>query len=143
MAIFNRDFLNETVVGCNGIQLLTDKERNDPKFRKAQYDKVYAFVKDTYESEAFKEKFNVSISFFNYSEDDDEADIFNKWISRKGSYVLDITYFPKKEERESGDAKSAANFIIKSFSEYKKKNPKSVFGNLKYNEKYGYIMYRL
>ena len=92
MAIFNRDFLNETVVGCNGRQLLTDKERNDPKFRKAQYDKVYAFVKDTCESEAFKEKFNISISLFNYYEDDDEADIFNKWISRKGPYVLDITY---------------------------------------------------
>ena len=93
-------------------------------------------------SEEFKKKFNISIDFFDYSENDDEAEIFDKWISRK-NYVIDITCFPNKEERESEEAKSAANFIIKSFSEYKKKNPKSVFGNLKRNEKYGYIMYKL
>ena len=121
---------------------MTDKELHDPKLRKAQYDKVYAFVKDIYESEEFKKKFNISIDFFDYSENDDEAEIFDKWISRK-NYVIDITCFPNKEERESEEAKSAANFIIKSFSEYKKKNPKSVFGNLKRNEKYGYIMYKL
>ena len=141
MAIFNRAFLNEAVE-WHGKYFLTDKELHDPKLRKAQYDKVYAFVKDIYESEEFKKKFNISIDFFDYSENDDEAEIFDKWISRK-NYVIDITCFPNKEERESEEAKSAANFIIKSFSEYKKKNPKSVFGNLKYNEKYGYIMYKL
>ena len=141
MAIFNRAFLNEAVE-WHGKYFLTDKELHDPKLRKAQYDKVYAFVKDIYESEEFKKKFNISIDFFDYSENDDEAEIFDKWISRK-SYVIDITCFPNKEERESEEAKSAANFIIKSFSEYKKKNPKSVFGNLKRNEKYGYIMYKL
>lgn len=141
MAIFNRAFLNEAVE-WHGKYFLTDKELHDPKLRKAQYDKVYAFVKDIYESEEFKKKFNISIDFFDYSENDDEAEIFDKWISRK-NYVIDITCFPNKEERESEEAKSAANFIIKSFSEYKKKNPKSVFGNLKRNEKYGYIMYKL
>ena len=141
MAIFNRAFLNEAVER-HGKYFLTDKELHDPKLRKAQYDKVYAFVKDIYESEEFKKKFNISIDFFDYSENDDEAEIFDKWISRK-NYVIDIACFPNKEERESEEAKSAANFIIKSFSEYKKKNPKSVFGNLKYNEKYGYIMYKL
>lgn len=141
MAIFNRAFLNEAVER-HGKYFLSDKELHDPKLRKAQYDKVYAFVKDTYESEEFKKKFNISIDFFDYSEDDDEAEIFDKWISRR-NYVIDITCFPNKEERESEEAKSAANFIIKSFSEYKKKNPKSVFGNLKRNEKYGYIMYKL
>lgn len=141
MAIFNRAFLNEAVER-HGKYFLPDKELHDPKFRKAQYDKVYAFVKNTYESEEFKKKFNISIDFFDYSENDDEAEIFDKWISRK-SYVIDVTCFPNKEERESEEAKSAANFIIKSFSEYKKKNPKSVFGNLKRNEKYGYIMYKL
>lgn len=141
MAIFNRAFLNEAVE-WHGKYFLTDKELHDPKLRKAQYDKVYAFVKNTYESEEFKKKFNISIDFFDYSENDDEAEIFDKWISRK-NYVIDITCFPNKEERESEEAKSAANFIIKSFSEYKKKNPKSVFGNLKRNEKYGYIMYKL
>ena len=141
MAIFNRAFLNEAVE-WHGKYFLTDKELHDPKLRKAQYDNVYAFVKDIYESEEFKKKFNISIDFFDYSENDDEAKIFDKWISRK-NYVIDITCFPNKEERESEEAKSAANFIIKSFSEYKKKNPKSVFGNLKYNEKYGYIMYKL
>ena len=139
--IFNRAFLNEAVE-WHGKYFLTDKELHDPKLRKAQYDNVYAFVKDIYESEEFKKKFNISIDFFDYSENDDEAKIFDKWISRK-NYVIDITCFPNKEERESEEAKSAANFIIKSFSEYKKKNPKSVFGNLKYNEKYGYIMYKL
>ena len=141
MAIFNRAFLNEAVE-WHGKYFLTNKELHDPKLRKAQYDKVYAFVKDIYESEEFKKKFNISIDFFDYSENDDEAEIFDKWISRK-NYVIDITCFPNKEERESEEAKSAANFIIKSFSEYKKKNLKSVFGNLKYNEKYGYIMYKL
>ena len=141
MAIFNRAFLNEAVE-WHGKYFLTDKELHDPKLRKAQYDKVYAFVKDIYESEEFKKKFNISIDFFDYSENDDEAEIFDKCISRK-NYVIDITCFPNKEERESEEAKSAANFIIKSFSEYKKKNPKSVFGNLKRNEKYGYIMYKL
>ena len=141
MAIFNRAFLNEAVE-WHGKYFLTDKALHDPKLRKAQYDKVYAFVKDIYESEEFKKKFNISIDFFDYSENDDEAEIFDKWISRK-NYVIDITCFPNKEERESEEAKSAANFIIKSFSEYKKKNPKSVFGNLKRNEKYGYIMYKL
>ena len=141
MAIFNRAFLNEAVE-WHGKYFLTDKELHDPKLRKAQYDKVYAFVKNTYESEEFKKKFNISIDFFDYSENDDEAEIFDKWISRR-NYVIDITCFPNKEERESEEAKSAANFIIKSFSEYKKKNPKSVFGNLKRNEKYGYIMYKL
>ena len=141
MAIFNRAFLNEAVER-HGKYFLSDKELHDPKLRKAQYDKVYAFVKDIYESEEFKKKFNISIDFFDYSENDDEAEIFDKWISRK-NYVIDITCFPNKEERESEEAKSAANFIIKSFSEYKKKNPKSVFGNLKRNEKYGYIMYKL
>lgn len=141
MAIFNRAFLNEAVE-WHGKYFLTDKELHDPKLRKAQYDKVYAFVKDIYESEEFKKKFNISIDFFDYFENDDEAEIFDKWISRK-NYVIDITCFPNKEERESEEAKSAANFIIKSFSEYKKKNPKSVFGNLKRNEKYGYIMYKL
>ena len=141
MAIFNRAFLNEAVE-WHGKYFLTDKELHDPKLRKAQYDKVYAFVKDIYESEEFKKKFNISIDFFDYSENDDEAEIFDKWISRK-NYVIDITCFPNKEERESEEAKSAANFIIKSFSEYKKKNPKSVFGNLNRNEKYGYIMYKL
>lgn len=141
MAIFNRAFLNEAVE-WHGKYFLSDKELYDPKFRKAQYDKVYTFVKNTYESEEFKKKFNISIDFFDYSENDDEAEIFDKWISRK-NYVIDITCFPNKEERESEEAKSAANFIIKSFSEYKKKNPKSVFGNLKRNEKYGYIMYKL
>ena len=141
MAIFNRAFLNEAVE-WHGKYFLTDKELHDPKLRKAQYDKVYAFVKNTYESEEFKKKFNISIDFFDYSENDDKAEIFDKWISRK-NYVIDITCFPNKEERESEEAKSAANFIIKSFSEYKKENPKSVFGNLKYNEKYGYIMYKL
>ena len=141
MAIFNRAFLNEAVER-HGKYFLSDKELHDPKLRKAQYDKVYAFVKNTYESEEFKKKFNISIDFLDYSEDDDEAEIFDKWISRR-NYVIDITCFPNKEERESEEAKSAANFIIKSFSEYKKKNPKSVFGNLKRNEKYGYIMYKL
>ena len=141
MAIFNRAFLNEAVER-HGKYFLSDKELHDPKLRKAQYDKVYAFVKDIYESEEFKKKFNISIDFLDYSEDDDEAEIFDKWISRR-NYVIDITCFPNKEERESEEAKSAANFIIKSFSEYKKKNPKSVFGNLKRNEKYGYIMYKL
>lgn len=141
MAIFNRAFLNEAVER-HGKYFLSDKELHDPKFRKAQYDKVYAFVKDIYESEEFKKKFNTSIDFFDYSEDDDEASIFDKWTSRK-HYVLDIAYFTEKDKIESGDTKSAANFIIKSFSEYKKENPKSVFGNLKYNEKYGYIMYKL
>lgn len=141
MAIFNRAFLNEAVER-HGKYFLSDKELHDPKLRKAQYDNVYAFVKDIYESEEFKKKFNISIDFFDYSENDDEAEIFDKWISRK-NYVIDITCFPNKEERESEEAKSAANFIIKSFSEYKKKNPKSVFGNLKRNEKYGYIMYKL
>ena len=130
MAIFNEAFLNEFV------------KYTDPKFRKTQYDKVCKFIRDVYESEEFKKKFNISIDFFDYSENDDEAEIFDKWISRK-NYVIDITCFPNKEERESEEAKSAANFIIKSFSEYKKKNPKSVFGNLKRNEKYGYIMYKL
>lgn len=141
MAIFNRAFLNEAVER-HGKYFLSDKELHDPKLRKAQYDKVYAFVKDIYESEEFKKKFNISIDFLDYSEDDDEAEIFDKWISRR-NYVIDIACFPNKEERESEEAKSAANFIIKSFSEYKKKNPKSVFGNLKRNEKYGYIMYKL
>lgn len=141
MAIFNRAFLNEAVER-HGKYFLSDKELHDPKLRKAQYDKVYAFVKNIYESEEFKKKFNISIDFLDYSEDDDEAEIFDKWISRK-NYVIDIACFPNKEERESEEAKSAANFIIKSFSEYKKKNPKSVFGNLKRNEKYGYIMYKL
>lgn len=141
MAIFNRAFLNEAVER-HGKYFLSDKELHDPKLRKAQYDKVYAFVKDIYESEEFKKKFNISIDFLDYSEDDDEAEIFDKWISRR-NYVIDIACFPNKEERESEEAKSAANFIIKSFSEYKKKNPKSVFGNLKLNEKYGYIMYKL
>ena len=130
MSIFNEAFLNEFV------------KYTDPKFRKTQYDKVCKFIRDIYESEEFKKKFNISIDFFDYSENDDEAEIFDKWISRK-NYVIDITCFPNKEERESEEAKSAANFIIKSFSEYKKKNPKSVFGNLKRNEKYGYIMYKL
>ena len=141
MAIFNRVFLNEAVE-WHGKYFLTDKELHDPKFRKTQYDKVCKFIRDVYESEEFKKKFNISIDFFDYSENDDEAEIFDKWISRK-NYVIDITCFPNKEERESEEAKSAANFIIKSFSEYKKKNPKSVFGNLKRNEKYGYIMYKL
>lgn len=140
MAIFNRAFLNEAVER-HGKYFLSDKELHDPKLRKAQYDKVYAFVKDIYESEEFKKKFNISIDFLDYSEDD-EAEIFDKWISRR-NYVIDIACFPNKEERESEEAKSAANFIIKSFSEYKKNNPKSVFGNLKCNEKYGYIMYKL
>ena len=141
MAIFNRAFLNEAVE-WHGKYFLTDKELHDPKFRKTQYDKVCKFIRDVYESEEFKKKFNISIDFLDYSENDDEAEIFDKWISRK-NYVIDITCFPNKEERESEEAKSAANFIIKSFSEYKKKNPKSVFGNLKRNEKYGYIMYKL
>ena len=141
MAIFNRAFLNEAVE-WHGKYFLTNKELHDPKFRKTQYDKVCKFIRDVYESEEFKKKFNTSIDFFDYSENDDEAEIFDKWISRK-NYVIDITCFPNKEERESEEAKSAANFIIKSFSEYKKKNPKSVFGNLKCNEKYGYIMYKL
>ena len=141
MAIFNRAFLNEAVE-WHGKYFLTNKELHDPKFRKTQYDKVCKFIRDVYESEEFKKKFNISIDFFDYSENDDEAEIFDKWISRK-NYVIDITCFPNKEERESEEAKSAANFIIKSFSEYKKKNPKSVFGNLKRNEKYGYIMYKL
>lgn len=141
MAIFNRAFLNEAVE-WHGKYFLTDKELHDPKFRKTQYDKVCKFIRDVYESEEFKKKFNISIDFLDYSENDDEAEIFDKWISRK-NYVIDIACFPNKEERESEEAKSAANFIIKSFSEYKKKNPKSVFGNLKRNEKYGYIMYKL
>ena len=141
MAIFNREFLNETV-GWRGKQYMTNKELHDPKFRKAQYDKVCKFIKDSISSLPYKKEFNASIDFFDYSENDDEAKIFDKWLSRK-NYVLDITYFPNKEERESEDAKSAADFIMKSFSEYKKKNPKPVFGNLKYNEKYGYIMYKL
>lgn len=82
MAIFNRTFLNEAVER-HGKYFLSDKELHDPKFRKAQYDKVYAFVKDIYESEEFKKKFNISIDFFDYSENDDEAEIFDKWISRK------------------------------------------------------------
>ena len=99
-------------------------------------------MRDVYGSEEVKKEFNISIDLLDYSEDDDESSILDKWISRK-NYVIDIACFPNKEERESEEAKSAANFIIKSFSEYKKKNPKLVFGNLKYNEKYGYIMYKL
>ena len=94
MAIFNRAFLNEAVE-WHGKQFLTNKELHDPKLRKAQYDKVYAFVKNTYKSEEFKKKFNISIDFFDYSENDDEAEIFDKWISRK-NYVIDITCFPNK-----------------------------------------------
>ena len=61
MAIFNRAFLNEAVE-WHGKYFLTDKELHDPKFRKAQYDKVYAFVKDIYESEEFKKNQKLLLS---------------------------------------------------------------------------------
>lgn len=139
MAIFNEAFTNEAAE-WHGKYLLTEKELHDPEFRKGQYDQAVKIVKDALNSLEYKKNFEqVDISFPDYT-DDDESEGFNKWASGK-SRVIDIIGF-KKDQADA--AKDAGDYLVKVFAKAKKENNGKIFGNLKYNSKFGcFLDYKL
>lgn len=134
MAIFNEAYLAETV-GWHGKQYMSDKEKSDPKFRKEQFIKSVDIIKDIVDKASKDGTILVSPKFISgYFSDDDFSEVFDNWVNMKNKKPICVAYFAK-EDKESGEAKKAANYIIGKYKEAKKSN--MPFGTLTYRDKYG------
>lgn len=134
MAIFNEAYLAETV-GWHGKHYMSNEEKSDPKFRKEQFIKSVDLIKNIVDKASKDGKISVAPKFISgYFSDPDFIEVFSNWINMKNKKPICVAYF-SKEDKESGEAKKAANYIISKYKEAKKSN--KPFGTLTYQDKYG------